>query len=276
MSNWSSWKDDIFLKLVNIVMYFFFLGSNVYTVAGPEGIYHSGRETYFTPAPYAFGIWSLIHFLLLGTIIYQFNNEGKKTIIDGVGWRFPLLAALNSIYVNVWSRQHYIVAFVFALFVSSGVSHIYYIIKKHHRGGNVNDELWVHLPFSLWHGWTTVLVLLTTFEAFGVDARTHKAGVFTKVFVFLALLSLESTSAAYAFSSPEGDIAGSIAIAWSLFAIYHQQTSSDFIHWSALAFAVLSTLWIIKSLWGHFTSHRSGAILLHDEERAPLVSGGDN
>lgn len=90
-------------------MFFFFLGSNIYSVAGPEGGYHSGKETYFTPAPWAFAIWSLIHLLLLGAIVYQFFPQGKRVIIDGISWRFPLLAVLNAIYVHVWSRQHYIV-----------------------------------------------------------------------------------------------------------------------------------------------------------------------
>lgn len=47
--------------------------------------------------------------------------------------------------------------------------------------------VWIHLPFSLYHGWTTVLVILTAFEAFGVDASTHPPRIFTKVFVFLGL-----------------------------------------------------------------------------------------
>ena len=78
-----------------------------------------------TPAPWAFFIWygslhllgrlllivfrSLIHLLLLGTIIYQFFEGGKQVIIDGIGWRFSLLAVLNAVYVNVWARQYYIV-----------------------------------------------------------------------------------------------------------------------------------------------------------------------
>jgi hypothetical protein len=269
----SSWQDGIVLKIVNIIVYFLFLGSNIYTVAGPEGVYRHGKITYFTPAPYAFGIWSLIHLLLAGAMVYQFTSRGKKVIIDGIGWRFPLLAVLNSVYVNVWARGHYIVAFVFALFVSSTVSTIYYMVKKYHKGENMWDEILVHLPFSLYHGWTTVLVILTAFEAFGVNAAHHQAGVFTKAFVFLGLFFLEATSTAYAYSAPEGDIAGSIAITWSLFAIYTQQQSSRFIHWSALAFAVLSLFAIFKSLWGHWTSHRSARGLLHDEERDPLVPG---
>lgn len=266
------WKDGILLKVANIVVYFAFLGSNVYTVAGPDHNYSSGKETYFTPAPYAFGIWSLIHILLLGYIVYQFTDNGKKTIIDGIGWRFPLLAVLNLVYVNVWTKGHYIIAFIFALLVSSTVSHIYYVVKKHHAGENIHDELWVHLPFSLYHGWTTVLVVLTAFEAFGVNALSHPAGVFTKVFVFLGLLFLEATAAAYAFQSTEGDVAASIAITWSLFAIFEHQRSSKFVHWAALAFALISLFSVVKSLYGLLTGRR-GSGVLHDEERAPLVSG---
>ncbi|KIJ52243.1 hypothetical protein M422DRAFT_26430 [Sphaerobolus stellatus SS14] len=268
-----TWKDGILLKIVNVIVYFLFLGSNIYTIASPEGIYYGGKETYFTPASWTFGIWSLIHLLLLGYIVYQFFPAGKRVIIDGVGWRFPLLVVLNAVYINVWSRQYYIVAFIFALLVSSTVSHVYYTVKKSHASENINDELWVHLPFSLYHGWTTYLVILTAFEAFGVNAHAHDAGIFTKVLVFLGLFFLEATSAAYAFSSPEGDLAASIAIAWSLFGIFSHQHKA-FIHWSALAFALLSLFWILKSLYGLFIGHRSNrGGILNDEERAPLVGG---
>jgi len=265
----ADWTDGILLKVVNVITYILFLGSNVYTVAGPIH-YGSGKETYFTPASWAFGIWSVIHLLLLGTVIYQFFEQGKKVVIDGINWRFPLLVILNSVYINVWIRGHYVVAFIFALLVSSAVSHIYYVVKKHHLAESINDEIFVHLPFSLWHGFTTVLIFVTGFEAFGVNALHRHAGIFTKVFVFLSFLFLESTSAAYAFSSPEGDLAGSIAIAWSLFAIFDHQRSSAFVHWSALGFAVLSTFWIGKALYGLFTRNRSSGVL-GDSERAPLI-----
>lgn len=60
--------------------------------------------------------------MLLGTIVYQFTEPGKKVIIDGISWRFPLLGILNAIYVNLWVSHHYIVAFIFALLVSSAVT----------------------------------------------------------------------------------------------------------------------------------------------------------
>ncbi|KAI0041746.1 hypothetical protein FA95DRAFT_1565054 [Auriscalpium vulgare] len=268
----TSWKDGILLKIVNVVVYLLFLGSNVYTVAAPHDIYLNGKETYITPAPWAFLIWSLIHLLLLGTVIYQFFPGGKIVIIDGISWRLPLLGILNAIYVNLWSTHHYVVAFVFALFVSSAVTHIYYVVKKFHEPASLADELLVHLPFSLYHGWTTVLVVLTAFEAFGVDAYEHHAGVWTKVFVFLGLFFLEATAAAYAFSSPEGDLPASIAIAWSLWAIFAHQHNA-FVHWSALAFSILALIWVVKAAIGLSTTWRRGGIVLEDEERAPLVGG---
>jgi phosphotransferase system glucose/maltose/N-acetylglucosamine-specific IIC component len=111
----------------------------------------------------------------------------------------------------------YIVAFILALLVSAAVSQCYYIVKTQHKGENLAQELFVHLPFSLWHAceWqpevdsfffliremlitlfsfatplgTIVLVIVSGFQAFGVDAHHHKAGVFTKVLVFLAFVS---------------------------------------------------------------------------------------
>jgi hypothetical protein len=132
----------------------------------------------------------------------------------------------------------------------------------------------VHLPFSLYHGWTTVLVVLSLFEAFGVDALKQRAGIWTKVFVFLALFFLEATAATYAFSSPEGDLAASIAIAWSLWAVFAHQSSSAFVHWTSLAFAIITLVWVIKGAHGLGNRAWGGSVRLDDEERAPLIVGG--
>jgi len=263
-------RDGLWLKLLNVVVYFVFLGSNISTVFVPHDAYGHGKVTYITPSSWAFLIWSLIHLLLLGTIFYQFTPEGKKVIIDGISWRFALLGILNAAYVNLWSTQHYAVAFIIALFVSSAVTHVYYIIKKCHTPSNNLEELFIHLPFSLWHGWTTILVILTAFEAFGVNAAKHHPGVWTKVFVFLALFFFEGTAAAYAFATPEGDLPAAIAITWSLFAIFDHQRD-PFIHWSALAFALLSLVWVLKGALGLVSTWRRGDIVLEDEERAPLT-----
>lgn len=205
-------------------------------------------------------------------MVFQFTARGTEIVVHHIRWRFALLGLLNSVYVFLWSTHWYILAFIMSLLVSATVSQIYYIVKKSHSNREaLAEEAFIHLPFSLYHGWTIVLVVLSLFEAFGVNSHTHKAGIWTKVFVFLAFVFLETTAAAYAFASKEGDAAGAAAITWALFAIFIHQTSSKLIHWSAFAFFILSLFSILKSL---YTTFRGSGTLLHDEERAPLVPGG--
>jgi hypothetical protein len=244
-----------------------------------------------TPASWTFLIWTLIHFLLLGYLFYQFTDAGKALIIDTIGWRFPVFALFIAIYVNLWAQGHYIWAFISSLFVNASVTHLYLSIKKDHNPGSWADEsqsirlfynllltpliVFVHLPFSLAHGWITVLVFVTAFEAFGVDARTHAAGVWTKIFVFLALSSLEATAGGYAFRTEEGDLTGAIAITWSLFGIYARQSrhgGSGFVSIVSLIFASLSALWIVISIYKLYKAKGSVSAVLHDEERAPLIN----
>ncbi|KAF9257642.1 hypothetical protein L218DRAFT_878992 [Marasmius fiardii PR-910] len=268
-----SWTDGLLLKIINLICYLLFLASNIYTLTFPTGSYYNPKLTYITPAPWAFLIWIVIHILLLGTVIYQFFPAGKHIIVDGISWRFPFLSILNAIYIHVWAEHDYIVAFVFALFFFSTVTQIYYIVRKHHGPHQTADELFIHIPFSLYHGWTTVLVVLNAFEAFGINAVDHPPGVWTKHLVFLGLFFLEGTAATYTFSTPDGDLPGSFAIAWSLWAIFVQQRNLDpLIYWSALAFAILALAWVIMGVF-RLSRRYKGATALHDEERASLLGG---
>lgn len=100
-----AWTDGIVIKTVNIVLFLSLLGSNIYSVAGPEDAYTSSRETYVTPSYYANYVWSLTHLLLLGTMIYQFTETGKKVIVDGLQWRFAVLILINQVYVWTWAKH---------------------------------------------------------------------------------------------------------------------------------------------------------------------------
>ena len=107
-----------------------------------------------------------------------------------------------------------------------------------------------------------------------MNASTHHAGVWTKVFVFLGFFFLESTATAYAWSSPEGDLPAGVAIAWYLWAVFVHQTTSKFVHWSALAFAIIASIWVGKAIITLGVKIRRGhSGISLDEERAPLIGG---
>lgn len=256
-------QDGLIIKIINVLVFAFTFGSSTY-----NSTLGWSKETYITPAAYALWVWSLIHLLLLGFVVYQFFDKGKEVIVDKIQWRFALVGLLSAAATWFQIRGWHITTFIVSILVSAAVSTIYYIIRVNHRA-TLPDELFIHLPFSLYHAWALVLVVLSGFDAFGRDI-SHHAGVGTKVFVFLALLFLETSAVGYAWSSREGDVGGAAVITWTLWAIFSHQTKSSFIHWSALAFAILASLNVIKAF---VTTWRGGGAMavLHDEERAPLV-----
>lgn len=118
---------------------------------------------------------------------------------------------------------------------------------------------------------------LSAFAAFGASVHKHHGhpSLWSKIFVVLALIFLESTAAAYAFSSREGDPAGAAVIAFALFGIFiHQRPASAFVGWAAFAAFILSLFAIAKSAWGTVRSRSAGAgIVNEDGERGPLLGG---
>lgn len=247
---------------------------------------YSLPHTYTLPflSAWIYGVWGIIHALLIGMLVYQFSEIGYHTIIEGIGWRFPLLCFLTAVYgglsnsqttSNTWSFVMSILAFVTILFVSATVSHIYRSIKLHHPPKSLLDTVFVHIPFSLFHGFSVVLIFVSGFAAFGVDAYTHPAGLFTKIFVFIALLLLEGTAAAYVFAG-HGDVVGAAVISFALLAIFQHQTinrAGHFIHYSALAFFIVSLIAVLRATIAALSgSPRIMGAHGTDEERAPLVA----
>lgn len=109
-----------------------------------------GKETYLTPGGGYQYAWSIVNLLLIGFAVYQFfDNSGDA--VHGVGWRFALLAVLNSIFIHTYITRHFIVAFIFSLLGLSVVSSIYYSLKRHYAARNIPDLLFVQAPFGLWH-----------------------------------------------------------------------------------------------------------------------------
>jgi len=263
------WTDQLLLKIANLIVYTLFLGSGTYAVAGPVG-WGTGVETYITPGVWAFSIFGIIHFLLFGTMIWQFSANGAAKFVQPLSYRFIALGLLSSLWVNLWLSQSYILALLASLAVAAVASESYYVLRANHSHNAkqaLSEEIFVHFPFSLWHGWSVVLVFITAFAAFGTPV-SQPAGVWTKISVFVALALMEIQAAGYAFSSTQGDVGGSAVITWTLFNIFSHQTSSGFVHWSALAFAIVSLVNLLKSVYG--TGANARRITL-TEESQPIL-----
>lgn len=72
-----------------------------------------------------------------------------------------LIGLLNTAYAYFGARQWHITAFVLSILLSAAVTAIYYIARTNHSGGGIAEELFVHLPFSLYHAWALCLVIFS-------------------------------------------------------------------------------------------------------------------
>lgn len=133
---------------------------------------------------------------------------------------------------------------------------------------STSDEVLLRIPFNFYHGWVSVLNILSGFEAFGVDASTHPAGTGTKVCVFLVLFHLHVSAAGHAFHTSPGDI----AILYYLWAVFVQQKyqNSGFVHDVTLVFAVLASIWVFIIA---VAKVRKARRTRRDGEHAPLLGG---
>ncbi|GAA5843249.1 hypothetical protein JCM5353_000719 [Sporobolomyces roseus] len=260
------WNDHLLLKVINVVAFLFTFSSNLYGGLSGHGV---GRETAFTPATYVFWTWTLIDLLLLGYVVYQFFPKSHDAV-HSIGYRFALVGVLNAIFVHVFVTRHFIVAFIFALLVASTVSTIYYTLASHAEPKSFGDILFVHLPFSLWHAWSVIVMFISAFALFTHGGHHSHPSILTRILVCAALAFLAMTSAAYAFRSRGGDLAGSLVLAWALYGIFDNQTDKT-IHYFALASFIVSLFAIVKSIYFTFIARDGGVSLGNDSERQPLV-----
>ncbi|KAL7008292.1 hypothetical protein EMMF5_002021 [Cystobasidiomycetes sp. EMM_F5] len=261
--------DGLALKVVNVLVFAFFFGTNLYSVLSPGS---PTKTTYITPAQYGFYVWTLIDLLLLGTVIFQFFDAGYEPVVEGVGWRFAIIGLLNGIWSTLFHHGHYVIGFIFTLLLALAVSTVYWELKVRHPPKTTASAIFVHLPFSLWHAYSVFLIVLTAFAAFSKDKHHQHASLATRVLAIIALAFLGSTSVAYAFHSSRGDVAGAAVIAFELSAIFVNQTHPKTIHWVALAAFIVSLLAIVKAV---FYTARNPSLVGDDGERAPLIAGSD-
>ncbi|GBB91740.1 hypothetical protein RclHR1_01910024 [Rhizophagus clarus] len=240
------------IKVFNVLVYIFLLGSNVYSGLDPNNKNNSpygGKHiTFISPAPFVFGVWGLIHFLLGGFVIYQwFANQ--DLVLDGINWHFVSITVLNVLWLALWESDHLILAWITILITTIPVTIIYTILKQRSRDVSLNERIWIHAPFSLYHAWITVISVISIFAAFAHDKESSDSepSLIVKIFVILSLLGLAKLATVGYLYKGEGDFSGSLVIAWYLYGVAVEQNDAA-IHWTALVLAIINSIFILVSI----------------------------
>ncbi|CAG8689866.1 383_t:CDS:1, partial [Acaulospora colombiana] len=168
-----------------------------------------------------------------------------EAVVDGISWHFLGIAVWNTFWLFLWQTGYLFFAWIFILFTSAQISYVYYTIKYKYPSQNLNDTIWIHAPFSLYHAWILVLIVISTFVTFLPDKKSpdEEPNLLTRTLAVLALFFLETISITY-IEKLKGDVTGAIVITWSLYGIAAEQLD-PWIRWTAFVFAIISNIYIL-------------------------------
>jgi len=113
--------------------------------------------TLITPAGFTFSIWGIIYALLAAFIIFQFMPRHRQDGFNGqVSYFFILSCLFNILWLFLWQYEYITasVPLIFALLVALII--IYLRLDVGRSRATRGEELWVHLPFSVYLGWITI------------------------------------------------------------------------------------------------------------------------
>lgn len=200
-----------------------------------------GLRTLFTPAGYAFSIWGLIYFMLLGFIIYQgrslFVKVNDDAFVLKVGWWFILSCLANSLWVFSWIYGYtgWSCFFIVLLLVS-----LLKIVWNNHM------ELWdaplsvivfLWWPFVIYSGWVTV-ASIANISAYLVKIAWDGFGVSPVIWtvIMIAIATIINLAITWIRNMREFAMVG----AWALIAIgVANKNGTDFIIYTAYGAALV-------------------------------------
>jgi hypothetical protein len=128
------------------------------------GVIANRYPSYFLPANYVFGIWSLIYLMLLVFTVYQALPGGRgSAVLHRVGWWWVLSGLLNMAWIVTFSFG----VFGSALLVMLGLLATLIIIQN--RIGPDSALTWtervaVSYPFALYVSWISIATISNTFQ----------------------------------------------------------------------------------------------------------------
>lgn len=145
----------------------------------PTGAISDAYPTYFTPATYVFGIWSLIYTLLIGFALYQLApSVGRQAGIGATRMLLALNLLLNSGWLLAWQYEYFALSVGLMIGILLTLIGVYQSAEVGTRTSSLAAWLFGKAPFSVYLGWISVAtianisVYLTSihWDRFGVPA----------------------------------------------------------------------------------------------------------
>jgi benzodiazapine receptor len=161
----------------------------------------------FTPANYAFAIWSIIYTFVIGFALYQaLPSQRDNPNLEGVRELFIASCVLNILWTFAWHYEFYFMSLVFMIGILLTMIGIYMRAGIGKPAASWGERLWVHLPFSLYLAWIAVatianvasLLVYYDWSALGIDDSLWSAIMILIAAIVGAAVLWKRANAAYA------------------------------------------------------------------------------
>lgn len=118
----------------------------------------------FTPAPYTFGIWSVIYLALGGFVFYQFKAPHKETglltqaNLMKIRVAFIFSCLFNSLWIFAWHYQKLGASLLLMVMLLVTLIYINRLTRTNHFPRR--EKFLLRSPFSIYFGWITVATIV--------------------------------------------------------------------------------------------------------------------
>lgn len=247
------------LPLINLLAFVAVIVVNVLSNVLPlngrtAGEISDSLPSYFTPAGYTFSIWSLIYLALLGYAVYQvLPAQRERPFQQKIGWWFVASSIANISWIFAWHYGFYALSILFMIAILVSLAAIYgrLQIGRPNQAISHTEQLFIHLPFSLYMGWITVATIANIasvsaylgWDGFGIAPAVWVVIMMGAAVVVAGLLLWNRRDFAYAG-----------VLVWALFGIRAAQAAEPMIATAAVVAAVFI---VILALAGYFRTRQT-------------------
>ena len=170
------------------------------------GVIANQYPSYFLPANYVFGIWSLIYLALGAFAIYQLApvwQDGDTAQRLGLGWIGNAL--LNTAWLTAFSFGRFVTAWLLMILLLLNLVMIHEKLGLGRRELAWRDRACVGTPFAIYLAWISVAVIANTFQlvtflgwdGLGVPGPVWSAGMLLVGGVLSAAMAVRRSSWAF-------------------------------------------------------------------------------
>ncbi len=193
-------------------------------------------QTLFTPAGYAFSIWSLIYLTLIIYALYQaFRASEEKKIYDKIAAPLIINCIANGLWLLAFQYEYFGLSVLIMLVI---LGTLMIINTKLSETDEISgkEKTWVRLPFSVYLGWISVATIVNI-SVFLTSAGWNGWGINEATWVLIMLVVVAVLTLSVQYKSP--DYFYPLVIVWALIAIAIKQSDVQIIYFAALGLAVL-------------------------------------